>query len=79
MKNRWLAPLSSYTIVTVKMMIPSFYSELPDCVNGTMDLVQRGYETDAHWLWYDQIGLAGLTIIFLVIAYINLRTIKKLK
>ena len=39
----------------------------------------RGYETHAVWLWYDQIGLAGLTIIFLSLTYFNLRTVKKLK
>lgn len=52
---------------------------VPDCVNGTDDLIHRGYETAPEWLWYDQVGLAGLTLIFLALTYINLRTVKKLK
>ena len=49
------------------------------CVNGTEDLSDRGFDVTTAWLWYDQIGLAVITIIFLFLTYFNLRTIKKLK
>ena len=54
-------------------------SELPMCVNGTEDLSDRGFDVTTKWLWYDQIGLAVIAIIFLFLTYFNLRTIKKLK
>lgn len=54
-------------------------SQLPVCVNGTDDLLLRGYEVSSSWLWYDQVGLLGLITVFLALTYFNLRTVKKLK
>jgi hypothetical protein len=64
------------------MPIFALYSGEPNpnaCLDGTQDLQARGYETDPLWIWYDQVGLACLTTIFLSLTYINLRTVKKLK
>ena len=49
------------------------------CVNGTDELLSRGFEVTTAWLWYDVIGLVLLNGVFLSLAYINLRTIKKFK
>ncbi len=46
-------------------------------VNGTEMLESQGFRVD--WLWYDQIGLAGLCLLFLTLGYITLRAIKKEK
>ena len=46
-------------------------------VNGTEILESQGFRVD--WLWYDQIGLAGLCLLFLTLGYITLRAIKKQK
>ena len=46
-------------------------------VNGTEALIERGFETSTAWLWYDQIILACITIVCLIITYINLRMVKK--
>lgn len=54
-------------------------SELPSCLNGTQALIDRGFETSTAWLWYDQLALLTITLIFLVFCYINLRTAKKHK
>ncbi len=44
-------------------------------VNGTEILESQGFRVD--WLWYDQIGLVGLCLLFLTLGYITLRAIKK--
>lgn len=49
------------------------------CINGTNALEGLGYETEAIWIWYDQIALAGLTLFFLTICIVNLQLIKKHK
>lgn len=46
-------------------------------VNGTEILENQGFKVS--WLWYDQIGLAGLCVLFLVLGYITLRLVKKEK
>ena len=46
-------------------------------VDGSDILDSQGFSTD--WLWYNQIGLAGMCVIFLTLAYITLRAIKKEK
>ena len=47
------------------------HSSFEDCTSGTLALDNLGYSTDQRWLWYDQVGLAGLSLIFLVINYIS--------
>ena len=42
---------------------------------GRTYLDKLGYNVD--WLWYDEIGLAGLSLIYLTLTYITLRLIKK--
>lgn len=54
-------------------------SELPSCLNGTQALIDRGFETSTAWLWYDQLALLAVTLVFLVFCYINLRIAKKHK
>ena len=49
------------------------------CMNGTEDLSARGFEVTTTWLWYDQMALFIISIIFLSLTYFNLRTVKKLK
>ena len=49
----------------------------PTVVNGSEILKSQGYRI--NWLWYDQIGLAGLCLLFLALGYITLRAIKKEK
>ena len=46
-------------------------------VPGSEILTSQGYKTE--WLWYDQIGLGGLALLFLTLTYITLRLIKKEK
>ncbi len=46
-------------------------------VNGSSILDSQGFKVE--WLWYDQIGLAGLCVLFLTLGYITLRAIKKEK
>ena len=64
---------------------PQFYAynfssiSVENCTIGTRALEQLGYNTDHCWIWYDQIGLVGLSLIFLLITYINLLTTKNFK
>ena len=51
----------------------------PVCINGTENLIERGFEVDHVWIWYDQIGLFCLTLFFLGLTYFNLRMVKKTK
>lgn len=44
-------------------------------VNGTELLENQGFDVD--WLWYNQIGLVGLCVLFLTLGYVTLRLIKK--
>ena len=46
-------------------------------VQGVDILESQGFRV--NWLWYDQIGLAGLCVLYLVLGYITLRAIKKEK
>ena len=46
-------------------------------MNGSSILESQGFKVE--WLWYDQIGLAGLCVLFLALGYITLRAIKKEK
>ena len=57
----------------------SLLSELPGCLNGTQALIDRGFETSMAWLWYDQLALLAITLMFLVFCYSNLRAGKKHK
>ena len=61
----------------VSLFLP--YSDAEDCLNGTLFIQQRGFETDAMWLWYDQIALAAITLACLTLTYVGLRCIKKQK
>ena len=64
-------------IILHSYIIPFMYSTSIDsyenCTSGTVALEQLGYNTDHNWIWYDQIGLAGLTLIFLIITYQSAR------
>ena len=62
-----------------KLILFSSPPSFEDCTSGTLALDNLGYSTDDRWLWHDQAGLIGLSLVFLVITYINLLTIKKLK
>ncbi len=46
-------------------------------IEGKELLELQGFNVD--WLWYDQIGLAGLCLLFLTLGYITLRLVKKEK
>ncbi len=62
------------------MYIPTHpHSAEPLCVNGTEFLADIGYETAPEWLWIDVGGLAGISLVFLVLTYFNLRILKKSK
>lgn len=57
----------------------SGYSPSGDCIVGTEELQSRGFETSMDWLWYDQIALAGISLLLLALTYVNLRMVKKEK
>ena len=57
----------------------SDYSPSGDCIVGTEELQRRGFETSMDWLWYDQIALAGISLLLLALTYVNLRMVKKEK
>lgn len=57
----------------------SDYSPSGDCIVGTKELQKRGFETSMDWLWYDQIALAGISLLLLALTYVNLRMVKKEK
>ena len=64
-----------YCIVSLLIFLSSNGSSI--LVPGTEILTSQGYKTE--WLWYDQIGLGGLALLFLTLTYITLRLIKKEK
>ena len=46
-------------------------------VNGTDILEIQGF--NASWIWYDELGLFVMSVLFLFLGYITLRLIKKEK
>ena len=49
------------------------------CCEGSAILELKGYETSTAWLWYSVLGLAGLLVLFMTLAYVSLRLVKKEK
>ena len=68
-----------YCIVSLLISLSLFLSSNGSSilVPGSEILTSQGYKTE--WLWYDQIGLGGLALLFLTLTYITLRLIKKEK
>ena len=72
-------PPSFPPISLLSPIFPSLHSSNGSTVlvPGSEILSYQGYKTS--WLWYDMIGLGGLSILFLTLTYITLRLIKKEK
>ena len=72
---------SRYFSAVITTMAPFLfllnYTYRTPLINGSELLKDQGFEVG--WLWWDQVGLGGLSLIFLALAYITLLLIKKEK
>lgn len=72
-KPMWMEELINHCYLSVHSGRSSM------CCSGDLFLEIRGYETSSEWIWYNVAALVGLFLVFMTLAYISLRLVKKEK